>query len=89
MSKFGEDLVTSLGQAVELARGKKVPGMRVTVVTFPTFGPSGRRSICPSSGFRCLSGFRSQRSRTGSKAGGTRMHRQLPIFSPSNTAPKR
>ncbi len=35
MSKFGEDLITSLGQAVELARGKKVPGMRVTVVDVP------------------------------------------------------
>ncbi len=32
MSKFGEDLVASLGQAVEHARGKKAPGMRVTVV---------------------------------------------------------
>jgi putative transcriptional regulator len=35
MSKFGEDLVTSLGQAVEHARGKKVPGTRVTVVDAP------------------------------------------------------
>ncbi|MDE2133244.1 MAG: transcriptional regulator [Alphaproteobacteria bacterium] len=35
MSKFGEDLVTSLGQAVELTKGKKVPGMRVTVVDVP------------------------------------------------------
>lgn len=35
MSKFGEDLVTSLGQAVDHARGKKVPGMRVSVVEVP------------------------------------------------------
>ena len=35
MSKFGEDLVASLGQAVEHARGNKAPGMRVTVVEVP------------------------------------------------------
>ena len=35
MSKFGENLVTSLGQAVDHARGKKMPGMRVTVVEVP------------------------------------------------------
>ncbi|HEV2562813.1 MAG TPA: NadS family protein [Rhizomicrobium sp.] len=32
MSKFGKDLLTSLQQAVDHAKGKKVPGMRVTVV---------------------------------------------------------
>src|SRR6202050_1969252 len=35
MSKLGKDLITSLGQAVEHARGKTVPGMRVTVVDVP------------------------------------------------------
>ena len=35
MSKFGKDLVTSLGQAVDHARGKKVAGMRVSVVEVP------------------------------------------------------
>jgi putative transcriptional regulator len=35
MSKFGEDLASSLRQAVEHARGKKVPHMRVTVVEVP------------------------------------------------------
>jgi putative transcriptional regulator len=32
MSKFGKDLLASLQQAVDHAHGKKVPGMRVTVV---------------------------------------------------------
>lgn len=32
MSKFGEDLITSMRQALDHARGKKVPGMRITVV---------------------------------------------------------
>jgi putative transcriptional regulator len=35
MSKFGEDLITSLGQAADHARGKKMSGMRVTVVEVP------------------------------------------------------
>jgi putative transcriptional regulator len=35
MSKFGEDLIASLGQAVDHARGKKMSGMRVTVVEVP------------------------------------------------------
>ena len=34
MSKFGKDLIASLGQAVEHARGRK-KGMRVTVVDVP------------------------------------------------------
>ncbi len=32
MSKFGRDLIESLTQAADHARGKKVPGMRITVV---------------------------------------------------------
>jgi putative transcriptional regulator len=32
MSKFGEDLIASMRQALDHARGKKVPGMRITVV---------------------------------------------------------
>jgi len=35
MSKFGKDLIASLSQAVEHARGKKKTGMRVTVVDVP------------------------------------------------------
>jgi putative transcriptional regulator len=35
MSKFGQDMITSLGQAVDLAEGKKVPGSKVTVVAIP------------------------------------------------------
>jgi len=35
MSKFGRDLIASLSQAVEHARGKKKTGMRVTVVDVP------------------------------------------------------
>jgi putative transcriptional regulator len=32
MSKFGEDLITSMRQALDHAKGKKVPGMRITIV---------------------------------------------------------
>ncbi len=32
MSKFGKDLLTSLQQAVDYSKGKKVPGMRVTII---------------------------------------------------------
>jgi len=35
MGKFANDLLTSLKQAASHARGKKVPGMRVTVVKLP------------------------------------------------------
>jgi putative transcriptional regulator len=35
MSKFGKDLIVSLSQAVEHARGRKKTGMRVTVVDVP------------------------------------------------------
>jgi putative transcriptional regulator len=35
MSKFGDDLIESLSQAVEHARGKTVPGMRTTKVALP------------------------------------------------------
>jgi putative transcriptional regulator len=35
MSKFGKDLIASLSQAVEHARGRKKTGMRVTVVDGP------------------------------------------------------
>jgi len=35
MSKFGDELIESLKQAVEHASGRKVPGMRVTTVKVP------------------------------------------------------
>jgi putative transcriptional regulator len=35
MGKFGDDLITSMKQAVAHAQGRKVPGMRVTVVNVP------------------------------------------------------
>ncbi len=35
MSKFSDDLITSLNQAVAHARGRKSRGMRVTVVDAP------------------------------------------------------
>jgi putative transcriptional regulator len=35
MSKFGDDLIASLKQAAAHARGRRVPGMRVTTVEMP------------------------------------------------------
>ncbi len=35
MSKFGRELITSLGQAAAHAKGRKVPGLRVTTVEIP------------------------------------------------------
>jgi putative transcriptional regulator len=35
MSKFGQELIESLKQAAEHARGGKVPGMRITKVALP------------------------------------------------------
>lgn len=35
MSKFADELITSLNQAAAYARGRKSPGMRVTVVEAP------------------------------------------------------
>lgn len=35
MSKFGKELIESLGQAVAHARGRRIAGMRVTVVDVP------------------------------------------------------
>ena len=35
MSKFGRDLIESMEQAATHARGRKVPGMRVTRVKMP------------------------------------------------------
>ena len=35
MSKFGKELIESMGQAAKLARGKKIRGTRVTKVQVP------------------------------------------------------
>ena len=35
MSKFGKDLIVSMEQAVAHARGRRVPGMRITKVAVP------------------------------------------------------
>lgn len=35
MSKFGDDLIASLNQAIAHARGRKTQGLRVTVVEAP------------------------------------------------------
>lgn len=35
MSKFGSDLIESMGQAVRHASGRKPPGMRITTVEVP------------------------------------------------------
>jgi putative transcriptional regulator len=35
MSRFGQDLIESLREAAEHARGRKLPGMRVTKVEVP------------------------------------------------------
>lgn len=35
MSRFGKDLIESLGQAVRHSRGRKVSGLRVTKVEIP------------------------------------------------------
>jgi putative transcriptional regulator len=35
VGKFADDLVTSLKQAASHARGRKVPGMRITTVEMP------------------------------------------------------
>ena len=35
MSKFGRDLIEGMRQAAEHASGRKVPGMRVTIVKLP------------------------------------------------------
>ena len=35
MSKFGRELIESMTQAAKFARGRKVPGMRVTTVAMP------------------------------------------------------
>ncbi len=35
MSKFGKDLIASMEQAVAHARGRRVPGMRITKVAVP------------------------------------------------------
>lgn len=44
MSKFADELITSLNQAAAHARGRKTPGMRVTVVEAPDV-KSIRRSL--------------------------------------------
>jgi putative transcriptional regulator len=35
MNKFGQELITSMRQAVDHARGRKIAGMRVTTVKMP------------------------------------------------------
>ncbi|MGV1014418.1 MAG: NadS family protein [Methyloceanibacter sp.] len=35
MSKFGKDLIASMEQAVAHARGRRVPGLRITKVAVP------------------------------------------------------
>jgi len=44
MSKFAEELMTSLKQAADHARGRRVPGMRVTTMEVPDV-KSIRRSL--------------------------------------------
>lgn len=43
MSKFGDDLIKSLKEAVAHSRGEKVRGMRVTVVQIPDVRAIRRR----------------------------------------------
>ena len=43
MSKFGEDLIASLKEAVAHSQGKKVPGMRATLVEVPDVKAIRRR----------------------------------------------
>ncbi|MGH6870505.1 MAG: helix-turn-helix domain-containing protein [Rhizomicrobium sp.] len=45
MTKFGQDLIEGMKQAVEYSKGRKIPGMRVTIVKLPPDVKAIRRSL--------------------------------------------
>jgi len=45
MSKFGRELVESMRQTADYARGRKVPGIRATIVALPPDVKAIRRSL--------------------------------------------
>ncbi len=89
MSKFGRELIESMQEAVEYAKGRKPPGMRVTIVPLPDVKAIRRSLRMSQQRFAVTYHIPLSTLKTGSRVAARPMRRPPPISWRSSAAPRK